>query len=104
MHLIWHMPRLFIVQAIPAPTFDGSGDVRSFLESFEEIPAHNQLRESEQTIRLKMSLKGTVGKGVDGATLADIMAKRQQYEITSGNALVLIKMLEMTMYYNLELS
>lgn len=90
------MARLVKTQGIPAPKFDGSGDVGIFLESFEEISAHNQWKESEQTIRLKMSLTGTASKGVDGATLAEIKAKlRLQYEITSENALGLLKMLKM---------
>ena len=50
-------------QPIPAPTFDGSTDVESFISTFEAIAQHNRWTPEEMLLRLQLALKGPACRG-----------------------------------------
>ena len=39
---------------IPAPKFDGTSDIRKFLQTFAEVAEQNQWDEEERTLHLKL--------------------------------------------------
>ena len=79
-------------QAIPAPTFDGTTDVEVFLQQFNAIADHNRWGATERRLRLRIALKGTATRGIDGETYA-IMCEQlhKQYALTEEVASKLLK-------------
>ena len=59
---------------IPAPKFDGTSDIRKFLQTSAEVAEQNQWDEEERTLHLKLALQGTASECVQGDT-ADEMAQ-----------------------------
>ena len=59
---------------MPAPKFDGTADIRKFLQTFAEVAEQNQWDEEERTLHLKLALQGTASECVQGDT-ADEMAQ-----------------------------
>ena len=59
---------------IPAPKFDGTSDVRKFLQTFAEVAEQNQWDDQERTLHLKLALQGTAAECVQGDT-ADELAE-----------------------------
>ena len=51
---------------IPAPKFDGTSDVRKFLQTFTEVAELNQWGEEERNLHLKVALQGTASECVQG--------------------------------------
>ena len=57
---------------IPAPKFDGTSDVRKFLQTFTEVAELNQWGEEERNLHLKLALQGTASECVQGDTADEI--------------------------------
>ena len=53
---------------IPAPKFDGTSDVRRFLQTFAEVAEQNQWDDEERSLHLKLALQGTAADCVQGDT------------------------------------
>ena len=53
---------------IPAPKFDGTSDVRRFLQTFSEVAEQNQWDDEERSLHLKLALQGTAADCVQGDT------------------------------------
>ena len=84
--------RQVLPQAIPAPTFDGTGDVDSFIASYEAIATHNGWTEEEKHLRLSMALKGPASRGVHGSTCTETYDNLQcQYSLNSDTANALLR-------------
>lgn len=83
-------------QPIPAPVFDGTGDIENFITTFEAIAAHNEWLESEKKLRLQLALKGPAARGVQGETCTEVYEKlRAQYGLTSDTANALLRNLKL---------
>ena len=57
---------------IPAPKFDGTSDVRKFLQTFAEVAEQNQWDDEERNLHLKLALQGTAADCVQGDTTEQI--------------------------------
>lgn len=57
---------------IDSPTFDGTTDVRKFLQTFAEVAEGNNWEDNERTLRLKLALKGTASECAHGDTADEI--------------------------------
>lgn len=83
------------LQKIPAPTFDGTEDVAEFLQNFELVAKHNKWSDEECFIRLKFALVGSAKLGVTGTSFEELVKQlKLQYELTTENALILLKNLK----------
>ena len=57
---------------IESPTFDGTTDVRKFLQTFAEVAEANNWGDHERTLRLKLALRGTASECAHGGTADEI--------------------------------
>ena len=57
---------------IDSPTFDGTTDVRKFLQTFAEVAEANNWGDHERTLRLKLALRGTASECAHGDTADEI--------------------------------
>ena len=57
---------------VTCPTFDGTTDVRKFLQMFAEVARANQWDEEDRTLHLKLALKGTAAECAQGETAEEV--------------------------------
>ena len=57
---------------VSCPTFDGTTDVRKFLQMFAEVARANQWDEEDRTLHLKLALKGTAAECAQGETAEEV--------------------------------
>ena len=57
---------------IDSPRFDGTTDVRKFLQTFAEVAEANNWDDNERTLRLKLALQGTASECAHGDTADEI--------------------------------
>ena len=81
---------------IPAPTFDGTEDVDTFITSYEAIAKHNRWSDAEKKLRLQLSLKGPATMGTNGDSCEEVYDKLQsQYGLTTDMANTLLRGLKL---------
>lgn len=51
---------------VKAPTYDGTTDVRKFLQTFNEVANHHDWTREQRALRMKLSLKSTAADCVQG--------------------------------------
>ena len=62
---------------IPAPKFDGHGDVNLFINRYNETALLNNWEGEEKLLRFKMSISGPPAVGIEGKTFEmDVPASR----------------------------
>ena len=88
--------RQLLAQAIPAPTFDGTGDVDEFIDNYEAIANHNRWEQAEKQLRLQLALKGPASRGVQGNSCDEVYEKlRSQYGLNCDTATALLRSLKL---------
>ena len=86
------VPARMSQQPIPAPSYDGTTDVEDFLMQFGAIAQHNGWSQDECKLRLSLSLKGSVSRGVNADTYKGMCRQlQQQYAPSNEMATALLK-------------
>ena len=57
---------------LAAPSFDGIGDVRRFLETFNQVAEANGWRDEERALQFKLTLRGTAADCIQGETFEEM--------------------------------
>jgi len=79
-------------QLIPAPTYDGTTDVETFLQQFDSIAAHNTWETVERGLWLRLALRGEAAKCVVSDHDAEIRNRLlQRYGLKESQAYLMLK-------------
>ena len=80
---------------IPAPKFDGHGDVNLFISRYNETALINGWEGEEKLLRFKMSISGPAAVGVEGKTFEEICTQLvKRYTLTEAGAHQLLRTLK----------
>lgn len=80
---------------LPSPTFDGSGDVETFLTRFHETASVNDWDDGEKHLRLKIAITGSAANGTEGKDFDGICEQlRQRYILSETGAMQLLRSLK----------
>jgi len=89
-------------RTVPAPTFDGSGDVDQFLRQFKAVAMLNSWSTEETKLRFELAVSGAASRGMTGRELPEMYSDlRARYSLSESGANTLLKTIKWKPHENI---